>query len=196
MAETTLEAGTSPAKNESLTKILKLAETVRATAREAECVLMAIEQLDDDMPMGGDIVAASHIETMDRMMVLTQLAAKLNAKAVEICDEIEAASLSDSMSPGADWDDLLARYLAVEAKPDEQSTDDDIDEAGDLVAALIETPAPTPAALAWKLRYLLESDKGYTRSWSAELVAPVLADCDRYLGRLPEAAAAVMGGNA
>ena len=49
---------------------------------------------------------------------------------------------------------------------------------------LIEMPAPDAAALAWKLRYLLEAedDEGCTPAWAHFYIRPVLADLSRFAG--------------
>ncbi|MBX9620306.1 MAG: hypothetical protein A4S12_07585 [Proteobacteria bacterium SG_bin5] len=175
-----------------LKAVLQLAELVRRNAREVQCILQAIDQLHDDLPAcKGDLVDASNIEAMDRMLVLNQLAVRVSGQAIDLCDDIEAAGVAKaSGKAGADWDEMLARYQAIEAIPINESTDESIDEAGDLNSKLMKTPAPTPAALLWKLRELLGGSGGAASSWPSEFMAPVLADCERYLsgaGRAPEA---------
>ena len=76
---------------------------------------------------------------------------------------------------------LTARLAEIDSDP--SNTDELIEQAGDIVSELLETPAPSSAALLWKVRYLLAAEPGRgTGSWEAEFVAQTLTDCTRFLG--------------
>jgi len=76
---------------------------------------------------------------------------------------------------------LTARLAEIEADP--SNTDELIEQAGNIVSELIETPAPSPACLLWKLRYLLAAELGRgSGSWEGSFLAQTLTDCARFLG--------------
>ncbi|MCZ8320838.1 MAG: hypothetical protein O9296_04535 [Novosphingobium sp.] len=83
----------------------------------------------------------------------------------------------------SDFWNLVADLEAIEAVPAETATEAQIEEAGNLIERLLTLPAPTPDALMWKVRYLLEvGPRGATAAWDASLVEQTVADCDRLLG--------------
>ncbi len=95
---------------------------------------------------------------------------------------ITADSAHDNSARAA-WDALLAQYLAVEAIPIDEATDETIDLAGELSIQIMAMPAPDNAALIWKLDYILEpNDKNdSTPSWSKDFIEQAVADYRRIL---------------
>jgi len=94
-----------------------------------------------------------------------------------------STELRDNEIPArAQWEARMAAWQAVEAIPDEVSTDADIDLAGYLMDRLLGMPSPDAKALCWKLDYLLGVDNDSTSSWSADFIAQTVADYRRLLG--------------
>ena len=76
---------------------------------------------------------------------------------------------------------LTKRLADIEANA--PNTDEMIDLAGDIVTELIEAPAPSSAALLWKLQYLLAAKPGRgSGSWEGSFLAQTMLDCSRILG--------------
>lgn len=71
---------------------------------------------------------------------------------------------------------LVAESDTIEAIPDDLTTDADIHWAGEVIGAIMRTPAPDAAALRWKLDYVL-AECGL----DGEDLAQTLADLDRFL---------------
>jgi len=77
------------------------------------------------------------------------------------------------------------RLRDIEAVPYEATTDELIDQAGDIASELILAPAPSPSALLWKIGYLFAvGGTGSTGAWDGEFVAQTLRDADRFLGSM------------
>jgi hypothetical protein len=94
-------------------------------------------------------------------------------------------------SPRARWDALIAEFAAVNAVKGDDTTDDIINRAGELIEEIMATPAPDAEAVRWKLDYLLDPfNQGYTGSYSAEYTAQTVDDYRRLLTPMPATSAA------
>lgn len=79
------------------------------------------------------------------------------------------------------WDALVRRHEEIEAVSLDDTTDELIDEAGEIIGQIMGMPAPDAAAACWKLDYLLAADKGSTASYDAAYVEQAKADYRRFL---------------
>ena len=71
---------------------------------------------------------------------------------------------------------LVQEHARIEAIPNDQSTEDDFDRAGDLWIEIMGTPAPDARAVRLKVDWFL-SDAAYI----PEYLAQTRADLDRFL---------------
>lgn len=89
-------------------------------------------------------------------------------------------------TPSAEWTKARAEFDAAEqafAGRDATSTDTELEAMGDRIAraasVLMAMPAPSGAALKWKLQYLTAESGGWC--WNPEYYRQTVADIDRYL---------------
>ena len=100
------------------------------------------------------------------------------------CMEIvqaDFARLASAPVELAEWRCLVRRFESVEAIPLDETTDELIDEAGELIGRIMAMPSPNAAAARWKLDYLLSTDRGSTGSYSADYVEQTKLDYRRFL---------------
>jgi hypothetical protein len=91
-----------------------------------------------------------------------------------------SATMPEAQStPRQIWDALIERFETIEADPD--VTEENINEAGDLVCRIMAMPAPDADAVRWKLDWLLADGKEYTDSYANSYVAQTIADYRHFL---------------
>ena len=96
------------------------------------------------------------------------------------CDARRLLNLCRESDASTEWDNLVARFEAVEANP--AISDDSIDEAGDLIGKIMAMPAPHAKAARWKLDHILDTTGGSNASYEAGYIAQMQADYRRFLG--------------
>jgi hypothetical protein len=83
-------------------------------------------------------------------------------------------------APQESWNALVSRFAALEAE--KPITDENIDEAGELIGKIMAMPAPDANAARWKLDYILDTTGGSNASYSADYLEQMFADYRRFLG--------------
>ena len=82
----------------------------------------------------------------------------------------------------AEFDALVAQLRAVDAIPHDDTTDADIDRAGELIERIMDMPAPDAGALRFKLDWVLDPENSdCTICYGKEYVAQTVADYRRFL---------------
>jgi hypothetical protein len=98
--------------------------------------------------------------------------------ALPMADQLDAAAAAPAAqndNPPPDFWSLVADHEAIEAIPNDQATDADFDRAGELLCAIMATPAPDAAALRWKLNY------AFAMGHAPDDLVFIRTDMDRFL---------------
>jgi len=78
------------------------------------------------------------------------------------------------------WDALVQRLAVVEAAL--PTTDEQIDEAGQLIQQIMAMPAPDAGAARWKLDYVFDTSSGSNGCFDADFLEQLVADYRHFLG--------------